>query len=70
MLNADITIQTVDYERTLDTLFSLFMEIVVGMDANNPLIRLLQKLGRSSQRVVTGILRRLSPRSKISSFVP
>lgn len=70
MLNADITIQTVDYERTLDTLFSLFMEIVDGMDANNPLIRLLQKLGRSSQRVVTGILRRLSPRSKISSFVP
>lgn len=64
MLNADISIQTVDYERTLDTLFPLFMEIVDGMDANNPLIRLLQKLGRSSQRVVTGILRRLSPRSK------
>lgn len=42
MLNADITIQTVDYERTLDTFFPLFMEIVDGMDANNPLIRLLQ----------------------------
>ena len=42
MLNADISIQTVDYERTLDTLFPLCMEIVDGMDANNPLIRLLQ----------------------------
>lgn len=61
MLNADISIQAVDYERTLDTLFPMFMEIVDSMDAHNLLIRLLQKLGRSSQGVMTGILCRLSP---------
>lgn len=64
MLNADIAIRTADYERMLDTLFPVFMEIVDNMDAHNPLIRLLQKLGSSSQRVVMGILRRLSPGSK------
>ena len=62
MLNAEVRIQSIDYERTFEALFPMLMEMVNGMDGESMPIRLLQKLGETSQNVVTGILRKLSPR--------
>ena len=59
MLNVDVTIRSIDYERTFEALFPLLMETVNNMDAENSMIRLLQRLGQTSRGVVTALLRRL-----------
>lgn len=60
MLNAEICIRSIDYERTFESLFPMLMETVNKMDADNLLIRLLQKLGESSKTMVISILQKLS----------
>ena len=58
-MNIDFKIQSIHYEKTFETLYPHLLEAVKGMNGENLIVRLMQKLGESSRNVFMGILKNI-----------
>ncbi len=64
MINAEITIRDIDYEKSFANLFPVGLEKCKEMENPNLAVRFLLKMGEASMEAALGILNRMEEKSK------